>query len=284
MVMPVYNAGQTIAQSVAALMGQDFTGSWELVLVDNNSSDDGIAQARETVEAAVEPPPLVVVPATARQGVGYARNAGVEASRGDVVLICDADDIVVPGWISAMVDALDEADLVGGPLDIQSLQPSLSGPWRPAPPADRLPGDPPFAPGGNFGARTELIRRVGGWREDLPYGEDVEFSWRAADAGARLAFAEGALVLYRLPTDARSIWRQSVALGRAGALLRGMDPIRGGQPRAVGTQIWWLVTRLPGALGGGWRQAQWCRNGGQLWGQLSSNRRAKPADGHPPNG
>ena len=46
----------------------------------------------------------------------FARNQGVAAAKGDLVLFCDADDVVDKHWIQSMVTALADLDVVGGSL------------------------------------------------------------------------------------------------------------------------------------------------------------------------
>lgn len=59
-----------------------------------------------------------VVPAYEKPGAAFARNRGVEASKGAVLLFCDADDMVCSHWIEAHAHALEADELTAGPTAI----------------------------------------------------------------------------------------------------------------------------------------------------------------------
>src|SRR6059058_4106784 len=98
-VVPAYNCADTIDVQLAALAEQDYDGRWEVVVVDNRSTDDTADRARRWSDRL---PGLRVVDASERQGVSHARNRGIEEARGDLIAICDADDQVQPGCLTAM--------------------------------------------------------------------------------------------------------------------------------------------------------------------------------------
>jgi cellulose synthase/poly-beta-1,6-N-acetylglucosamine synthase-like glycosyltransferase len=141
-----------------------------------------------------------------------ARNAGVRAASGDLVLFCDADDVADPGWVRAMVAALEESPLVGGRLEPEALNDPRLLAWRSPPAQTRLPraeGYLPFAMGSNMGMRADVLRKLGGFDEDLDRsGEEPELCWRAHLAGEHLGFAPDAVVHYRLRPGLRPLLRQ----------------------------------------------------------------------------
>src|SRR4051794_1712486 len=106
-VLPVRNGDLTLDVQLAALSCQDYSSAWEVILVDNASTDDTQVCARRW-----EPElPVLRVVAESRVGLNAARNRGVGEARGDLVLLCDADDEVTPGWIREMAAALGTFDL-----------------------------------------------------------------------------------------------------------------------------------------------------------------------------
>src|SRR5690606_36832296 len=130
--------------------------------VDNGSSDETPALLARFAEANRR---LRSVTCT-EIGIAPARNHGVGASRGALVLVCDADDVVAPGWVEAMAAALAEDDVVGGRIDVEALnRPSVRA-ARGSPTANGLPAAfafLPYAVGANLGFRREVFDALGGF-------------------------------------------------------------------------------------------------------------------------
>ena len=79
-------------------------------MVDNASEDH---TAERALKWTGKIPGLRIVEARAGQSVARARNAGFADASHELVLVCDADDVVGRSWIAQMVEALRESDVVG---------------------------------------------------------------------------------------------------------------------------------------------------------------------------
>jgi len=90
----VRNGAATLAGQLRALAAQDHDAPWELVLVDNGSTDGSAAILQRWADSV---PQVRIVDEPVR-GLNRSRNAGVAASRSGTILCCDADDEVTPGW------------------------------------------------------------------------------------------------------------------------------------------------------------------------------------------
>jgi glycosyltransferase involved in cell wall biosynthesis/GT2 family glycosyltransferase len=217
-VVCVHNGADTVAGTLEALADQQWDRPWELVLVDNASTD-----ATPTILAsfASTHDRTRVVPAPARLGLSYARNVGVSASRGRSVVFCDADDLPAPGWVAALGDALDEHRLVVPRLEYDELnEPGAAG-WSyyQGDGVERMFGVPVAS--GVSGWRRRLWIELGGNDETLGFsGEDTDMSLRAViRAGVVPHFVGDAVYHYRRRTDGRSTWRQAHRFGRAQVVL-----------------------------------------------------------------
>jgi len=115
-VIPAFNEAHIIARCLGALAAQSDPAD-EIIVVDNASADDTVAIASrfDGVRVITEP----------RAGVTYARSAGFDAARGDVIARIDADSLVTPDWIHRLRAAFDCADLdaLGGGAGIAELSP-----------------------------------------------------------------------------------------------------------------------------------------------------------------
>jgi GT2 family glycosyltransferase len=212
-VIPCRNAAYWIADQLAALERQSCGRSWEIILVDNGSTDGSVHEAKEF---ALRLPQMLIVTANERRGAGYARNAGVRASRGELLLFCDADDAVGAGWLAAMVRALEDHPFVAARLDHLSL----NAPWlhrsRHNVQSTGLIPDVflPVASGGSLGIRRRLFLAVGGFDETLATNEDHEFCWRVQLRSAPLHFVPEAVVNYRHRCTLSETFVQAVRYGR----------------------------------------------------------------------
>lgn len=108
-IMPAYNAGKYVAESIRSVQGQTYAG-WELVLVDDGSADD----TGEVVRGFADGDARVRYFRQGNGGQASARNTGLRHARGDLVAFLDADDLWLPEKLAAQVKVLDEsgADLV----------------------------------------------------------------------------------------------------------------------------------------------------------------------------
>lgn len=269
-VIPTYNAVRTLGAQLDALESQDYPGPFEVVIADNGSTD-GLVELLEQRPATID---VRRVDASARRGVSHARNAGCAAARGDLLMICDSDDVVVPGWISAMVAAAADAECVGGPLDYTLLNEGTPVVWRYPHPKDRLPVKLrflPYAHGCNVAVWRDVLEAVDGWDESYgPGGEDVDFAWRVQLAGGRVVNAPEAVVHYRHRTSAKGLARQMAGYAEADVLLYRKFRAEGARRRTGRDALrdaWWLLSRTV-LLGRADVRGLWMNRVGQMYGRL----------------
>jgi glycosyltransferase involved in cell wall biosynthesis len=105
-IVPFFNAERFLSESIASVLSQTFPG-WELLLVDDGSTDGGTAIAR--THAAGEPARVRYLehPGHARRGASAARNLGIQHARGRYLAFLDADDVWLPGKLAAQVPILE---------------------------------------------------------------------------------------------------------------------------------------------------------------------------------
>lgn len=259
-VIPARNAEAVLGQQLAALSRQDYGGAWEVVVVDDNSQD---RTAQVAATAGRRLPGFRVLRARGR-GTSHARNTGAASCAGDFLVFCDADDVAAPTWLRAMVEAGRGADLVGGYLDFEALNPPRARSSREPNPDDRLPVTMdflPYAVSSCLGVRTQVFTALDGFNETYRGGaaEDVEFCWRAQLASYRLVFAPDAVMHYRLRSGLWPMAQQAFRYGRGDAQLfrdfreHGIPPIAFGEAAARWGR---MVRRLPALLSPD-RAARW---------------------------
>jgi glycosyltransferase involved in cell wall biosynthesis len=104
-VIPCYMQAEYLRQAVDSVVAQTFE-DWELVIVNDGSTDATSQIAREAIER--YPDRQVRLVETPNQGLPRARNAGIEASRGWMIQPLDADDILHPSMLDRTVTALEK--------------------------------------------------------------------------------------------------------------------------------------------------------------------------------
>jgi GT2 family glycosyltransferase len=149
--------------------------------------------------------------------------------------------------------------LVGGAIDVETLNSPDLIEVRPNPQGIRLPTSVRFLPysiGANFAVSRLAFETLGGWDQRFAGGaDDVDFCWRAQYAGFSLGFTPHAVIAYRYRSDLRALLRQHFRYGLMEPQLYRQHKDHGLQRRtwrqvAVSCR-WFIRPRAPGAAGGG---------------------------------
>ena len=219
-----YNRCGNLPSCLATLASQeDVQGiDWEVLVVDNNSSDD----TPKTVERLSRELPIKVrYVREAQQGLNYARNCGIASSQSRHFTFVDDDIRVSPRWLAALYQAFaqTDADAVGGRIH---LDPSLELPRWIVPGSEiagflgyqdfgdepfRMDGRSKYPFGGNMSFHRRVVERIGLFdpklgrkgegrkRGELFKGAETDYFHRlAATAGARIFYEPRAIVYHRV--------------------------------------------------------------------------------------
>ncbi|MDP1678941.1 MAG: glycosyltransferase [Candidatus Nitrotoga sp.] len=200
-----YNRAESLRDTLRALLAQKTNPSreWEVVVVDNNSKD----HTRKVVEEVQREWPLLRYEFERTQGLSHARNHGIAAARGNILLFTDDDVLPEPDWMEVTLSGLEKsnADACGG---------YIAPIWETPPPAwlterfygflairtDRTDDYPitqvsqmPF--GANMAVRKAVFARIGMFDTNrgrkgkvLASGEDGELFERALAADLKAVF------------------------------------------------------------------------------------------------
>ncbi|GAA0461706.1 hypothetical protein GCM10009544_25270 [Streptomyces stramineus] len=269
-VIPVRDGALTLPAQLRALASQTCAIPWEVLVVDNGSTD----ATREVAEKArPDLPGLRIIDAHERPGESFARNRGIAAARGDFIAFCDADDVADPGWLAALTGAAPDADLIGGSLDSGVLSPAYAD-EQPVPMTEQT-DFLPFARGANCAAWTDVLTTIGGWDESYRSGgEDMDLSWRARLCGYRVGYAPDARMHYRLRAELCALARQKWNYGRSGARLYAAYRHAGFERRDHRTVLmnWsWLLLHAPDLARSPGLRRRWIRYGARLSGFLAGS-------------
>jgi GT2 family glycosyltransferase len=208
-VIPNLNGIRWLPGCLDALAAQTFRDR-EVLLVDNGSTDGSVALLRDRY------PDVRVVALRRNTGFAPAVNLGIRAARGEYVALLNTDTVARPGWLAALVQALDESPPETGAVASKMLSlddasriddagDALS--WTGAAekrghgePADRFPRrDEVFSVcAGAALYRRSFLDAVGGFDERFfAYLEDVDLGLRGRLLGYRYVFEPAAEVLHK---------------------------------------------------------------------------------------
>ncbi|WP_036920480.1 glycosyltransferase family 2 protein [Propionicicella superfundia] len=220
-IMPVRNEERHLAASVGGIVGQDYPGTYEIVMAvgpsDDRTEDAAAALAAEHSQVRVVPNP------TGRTPAGL--NLAIAASRYDILVRVDGHGELAPGYLRTAVRTLQEtgAANVGGVMDARGETPleeavavaynsrlGLGGSsfhLRKSPPG---PAQTVFL--GVFDKARLLA--VGGFDETMYRAQDWELNHRLIQAGETVWFTPELTVTYRPRSTLRALARQMYNTGK----------------------------------------------------------------------
>jgi len=217
-IIPVYNGAATVADTLTALLAQ--TGvrdAMEVLVIDNNSADNTVEIVRRF--------PVTLLRET-RPGPSMARNTGLAAARGEVIVCLDADTLPTRRWLAELVKPLEDPAvvIVGGavltydPQNAAERYLDASGIYNAG--HNVMAKVFPFATGMNMAIRASALREAGGWEAAFRWGEDVDLSHRILlRHPGSLVYAERAVLFHRNRTTLDAMARQAFGYGRGAAIV-----------------------------------------------------------------
>lgn len=272
-IIPCYNAEDTLQVQLDALCAQEWLEPWEVILSDNGSTDGSKQIAQRYFNHL---PNFKIIDSSKIKGPAYARNRGVEASRGEFLFFCDADDEVAPGWVAAMAKGVESHDFVA--CRFESLKLNDAAARRAGGSVQNngiqeytYPSFLPHAGAGGLGIKRDIHMAVGGFDETMPMLEDTDYCWRVQLLGTKLVFAPDAVIHHRLRTSRRKMFRQSRLWGEFNVYLyKKYRPF--GMPKLSKKEgvvkFWRLLRRMPYNMKHPERRNQWLRQFAWRFGRI----------------
>ena len=248
-IVPCYNAGRTIAETLQSVIGQSLS-DWEAVILDDGSTDDSATVA----EAFARRDPRMRLVRRANSGVSATRNAGAAMARGRTLAFLDADDRWHPDYLQRMAAHLQGRPDIGIAFAVARIVDAEGRPTGSY--SSRNPGpfttfdflsSNPTTTCSNLIARRDVFNALGGFREDLRHAEDQLFLIRAHLASIVVEGCAEILVDYRVHASGISsdleAMRQGWEFMAAQALLEAPDVIGPLMPRARALNLCYLARR-----------------------------------------
>jgi cellulose synthase/poly-beta-1,6-N-acetylglucosamine synthase-like glycosyltransferase len=237
-VIPAYNAADTLPACLAALRRQTVPLDPAEIVVVDDGSEDGTAAIPDAFG--------VRLIRQHHENQATARNRGAWASRGEIVLFTDADCEPAPDWVERMLAPFADPEVAGVKgryrtkqtgLVPRFIQQEFEQKYEQLRRAKTLD----FIDGYAAAYRREPFTALGGFDPRYPPVEDIELSFRAARRGYRLAFAADAVVYHRHRETIADFARTKARAAKLWVEVYRAHPSKLGndsrQPRLVTVQI-----------------------------------------------
>jgi glycosyltransferase involved in cell wall biosynthesis len=198
-IVPVREGERYLGEALDSILAQDYP-RLETIVVDDGSTDGSVALARGRGVRVLE---------QENAGPGAARNAGVEASSGELLAFLDQDDAWLPGKVRTQVDALrasPDAAYAYARMEVV-LEPGCDWPawldrgWLAEPPMGYCPG--------TLMVTRDAFDAVGPFDPDYVAFSDGEWLVRARRAGLGCLLLDDVLLRYRIHDTNHSHDRES---------------------------------------------------------------------------
>ena len=107
-VIPIYNAEKVLKRTLDSVLNQGlYDSEWELLLVDDGSTDDSLSICKDYKQ---QYPNLINLISKKNEGVSSARNDGLGRAKGKYIYFMDADDYLMPGGFRYLIDNFFDAE------------------------------------------------------------------------------------------------------------------------------------------------------------------------------
>lgn len=186
-----YNSASTIEKTIQSVVSQDYANK-EYIIIDGASTDstmDIVRRYADRISYSVSEPD---------KGVSNAFNKGIAHATGDLIVMINSDDYLLPGVLTKVAQSWDgKSDIWSGNYLVHNPQ---SGDKHRITPSLHFPVMPFFrrcVHQGRFITR-DLYNRIGGYDESIRVPMDLEFLMRATRLGAVFQYENVDVSVFRL--------------------------------------------------------------------------------------
>ncbi|MBD3422625.1 MAG: glycosyltransferase [Chitinivibrionales bacterium] len=199
-IIPVYNDQERISKCLDACINQSTTSLYEIVVIDNGSSDGTFNRCLDFKKKHRN---LVrLYQQNLIQSAYASRNSGIEKAKGSILVFTDSDCIPSKQWLETGVSALknQKSGAVAGKIEFffKSQNPNI---WEYIDSSNKL-DQKSYVENAHYGATANLFvfkdvfKRLGTFNEALKSGGDYEFGQKMKKEGIKLSYKENAVVYH----------------------------------------------------------------------------------------
>lgn len=236
-VMPAYNEEHTVAKAVASALRQTVQ-STEVLVIDGCSED----ATRDVVGALTLEEPRLRLLSNPKRNIASALNIGLSQARGQFVSRVDThltiNDSYIETGLKVLAEHPDVAAVGGCRVGVartktgQAIAAALSSPFGVGDSINHFAREPQETDHASMGVyRTEVLRAVGGWDENLLAAEDVDIDHRILAIGHKIRYHPDMVMHWSVRETLRDFGRQYRRYGRGKAGTVRKNGVAAGRPR-----------------------------------------------------
>ncbi len=222
--IPCFNEGANVAETIEAANGQNWAGDFEIIAINDGSSDDTGARLDQLAK---EYPRLRVIQFAANQGKAMALRMGALVARGEYIVCVDGDAMLHENALSYLVRPLVENPRVGavtgnprvrtrstfiGKIQVGEFSSIIGLIKR----AQRIYGHLFTISGVICSFRRRALHDCGYWDLNM-VTEDIDISWSLQLRHWSIQYEPNALCWILMPETLRGLWKQRVRWAQGGA-------------------------------------------------------------------
>lgn len=180
-IIPAFNEEKLLPRCLVSLQNQTFKGKYEVIVVDNNSTDKTAHVAKKYGARVVLEP---------RQGIIPARERGFREARSEIIARTDADSVALPDWLEIIYDTFQKrTDVIAatGPWlsESKKISNKVIGTWTYfySMKLGKTVSGHPYLLGGNMALRKSAWKKIKVTADDKKVHEDIDLSCNLAKIG-----------------------------------------------------------------------------------------------------
>jgi glycosyltransferase involved in cell wall biosynthesis len=197
-IIPAYNSEGTIGRCLDSLAKQDFKGKYDVIVVDDGSTDNTVGEVKKHDVKLLE---------SEHGGPAAARNLGAENATGEIILFTDADCVPEADWIEKICAPFGDEAIVGVQGAYRTKQRRIVARFVQYEIEERYgimskAGSIDFIGSYSAAYRKDVFWAEEGFDKNFPIasGEDTDLSYRLASKGYRMVFEPDAVVYHEHPS------------------------------------------------------------------------------------
>ena len=209
-VIPAYNADQTLKSCLDALREQEISAPYEIIVVDDCSDDQTASLAAGS--------DVILIQHDQRRGAAAARNNGVKTARGEIICFTDADCVPKSDWLYEILLPFSGQDTSGCKGVYITKQKEIVARFVQIEYEDKYDllekqAQIDFIDTYSAAYRREVLQANNGFDEQFTYLEDQELSFRLAERGYKMVFHPQAAVYHQHADSLAAYARKKFTIG-----------------------------------------------------------------------